>query len=137
MQASNRKWFFTVAILAALVALVVSCGRKELTPEQALTLLPGDSIFLLSANIQKISESGLYDRFAETEDAQKAAVAKLRTTRDAAAVDRALTRLENAAKDEVNLMPVFIDAVKAYCTLGEMIGVLKGVYGEYLEPAVF
>jgi methylmalonyl-CoA mutase N-terminal domain/subunit len=34
-------------------------------------------------------------------------------------------------------MPYFIDAAKAYCTLGEMIGVLKVVYGEYLEPAVY
>ncbi len=73
----------------------------------------------------------------ETERAQRAAVARLRTTRDAAAVERELTRLENAANEGVNLMPFFIDAARAYCTLGEMVGVLKGVYGEYLEPAVF
>ena len=73
----------------------------------------------------------------ETEDGQTAAVAKLRSTRDQAAAERELTRLENAARENVNLMPFFIDASKAYCTLGEMVGVLKGVYGEYLEPAVF
>jgi len=73
----------------------------------------------------------------ETEDGQNASVAKLRSTRDQAAAERELTRLENAARENVNLMPFFIDASKAYCTLGEMVGVLKGVYGEYLEPAVF
>jgi methylmalonyl-CoA mutase N-terminal domain/subunit len=73
----------------------------------------------------------------ETEDAQKDALRRLRVSRDSGAVARELARLEGAARDGVNLMPYFIDAAKAYCTLGEMIGVLKVVYGEYLEPAVY
>jgi methylmalonyl-CoA mutase N-terminal domain/subunit len=32
-------------------------------------------------------------------------------------------------------MPHFIDAVKADATLGEIIDVLRGVFGEYREPA--
>jgi methylmalonyl-CoA mutase N-terminal domain/subunit len=73
----------------------------------------------------------------ETEDTQKDALRRLRASRDSAAVARELARLERAARDGVNLMPSFVDAAKAHCTLGEMIGVLKVVYGEYLEPAVY
>jgi methylmalonyl-CoA mutase N-terminal domain/subunit len=34
-------------------------------------------------------------------------------------------------------VPFIIDAVKAYATAGEICGVLKGVFGEYKEPALF
>jgi len=34
-------------------------------------------------------------------------------------------------------MPLLLDAVRADATLGEMCGVLRGVFGEYREPAVF
>ena len=33
-----------------------------------------------------------------------------------------------------NLMPHFIRCAAAYATLGEMCGVLRGVFGEYREP---
>ena len=32
-------------------------------------------------------------------------------------------------------MPYIIDAVKAYATVGEVCNTLKGVFGEYKEPA--
>ena len=44
--------------------------------------------------------------------------------------------LEQTARDGGNLMPPFIEAVKAYATLGEIIETLKGVYGEYTEPII-
>ena len=52
-------------------------------------------------------------------------------------LSRALQRLENAARDgRDNLMPYIVDAVRAYATLGEMCNLLRGVYGEYREPAL-
>jgi len=42
-----------------------------------------------------------------------------------------------AAQDDVNLMPLLIDAAKAYCTVGEMVDVLKDQWGEFQQPAVF
>jgi methylmalonyl-CoA mutase N-terminal domain/subunit len=45
--------------------------------------------------------------------------------------------MENGARDgKENLMPFIIDAVRAYATLGEMCNLLRGVYGEYREPAL-
>jgi methylmalonyl-CoA mutase N-terminal domain/subunit len=61
---------------------------------------------------------------------------ELRARRDNAAVEGALARVSQAAKDGDNLMPHFIDAVKTYATLGEIIETLKVVYGEYVEPII-
>ena len=35
-----------------------------------------------------------------------------------------------------NLMPHLIEAVEAYATIGEICTVLRGVWGEFKEPAV-
>ena len=42
-----------------------------------------------------------------------------------------------AAQDDVNLMPLLVDCAKAYCTVGEMVDVLKDEWGEFQQPAVF
>jgi methylmalonyl-CoA mutase N-terminal domain/subunit len=53
-------------------------------------------------------------------------------------VSEALNKLRGAAeKEDVNLMPLILDAVKEYATLGEICGVLREVFGEYKAPAVF
>ena len=71
-----------------------------------------------------------------TADAQCAALAHLRQTRDGAAVDQALDRLREAALGADNLMPILLDAVRAYSTVGEMCDALRDVWGEYEEAAV-
>jgi methylmalonyl-CoA mutase N-terminal domain/subunit len=56
--------------------------------------------------------------------------------RSADTVAAALGRITAEAGDSTtNLMPAFIDAVKADCTLGEISGALEGVFGSYREPA--
>ena len=55
----------------------------------------------------------------------------VRRTRDNREVARRLKELEAAARGEENLMPPLLDAVKAYATLGEMMGVFREVFGEY------
>jgi methylmalonyl-CoA mutase N-terminal domain/subunit len=62
---------------------------------------------------------------------------KLRAERDNEAVGIILNRLRQSAGTTENLMPIFIDAVKAYATLGEICGVLREVYGEYRQQIVF
>ena len=57
---------------------------------------------------------------------------KVRETRDNEAVKKALDALKAGAKDEsVNLMPLILDAVRTYATLGEICNVLRDVFGEY------
>ena len=61
---------------------------------------------------------------------------KLREDRDSRAVQRSLEELGEAAHSKENLMPIIIDAVKKYATLGEITKVFKSVFGEY-EPTGF
>jgi len=69
-------------------------------------------------------------------EGQKKKLAKLRAERDNAAVNAALAKLEAACVDEnVNLMPIILDAVKTYATLGEICGVMRKVFGEYQAHA--
>ena len=56
---------------------------------------------------------------------------EIRRARDNQDVAEKLLALEQAAKGTDNLMPLMIEAAKAYATVGEMMDVLRGVFGEY------
>jgi methylmalonyl-CoA mutase N-terminal domain/subunit len=65
-------------------------------------------------------------------------VQALRARRDSAPVEAALTRLkEGAAREDVNLMPLIVDASSAYVTMGEMCEALRTVWGVWRETPVF
>jgi methylmalonyl-CoA mutase N-terminal domain/subunit len=68
---------------------------------------------------------------------QVAALERLRASRDRERVIRALDALRAAAAGNVNLMPVLVDAVKAYATVGEICGVLREVFGEHHAAQVY
>ncbi len=73
----------------------------------------------------------------EMVDRQVGNLEELKKRRDDVKVKEKLIALKEAAEGTENLMPHFIDCAHAYVTLGEMINVLKDVFGEYVEPAVF
>jgi methylmalonyl-CoA mutase N-terminal domain/subunit len=73
----------------------------------------------------------------EVEPAQRAAVQRLRASRDAGRLKRALDGLRDAACGDGPLMPAILDAARCDATVGEMTSLLKSVFGEYREPAVF
>jgi methylmalonyl-CoA mutase N-terminal domain/subunit len=62
---------------------------------------------------------------------------RVRRERDNTAVKRALDNLRRVADGTGNTMPIIIEAVKAYATLGEIMDVFRTSFGEYMEPAVF
>jgi methylmalonyl-CoA mutase N-terminal domain/subunit len=65
-------------------------------------------------------------------------LAEVKRTRSATDARDTLTALEKgAAASDVNLMPLLVDCAKAYCTVGEMVGVLKNQWGEFVQPTVF
>jgi methylmalonyl-CoA mutase, N-terminal domain len=65
-------------------------------------------------------------------------LAEVKRSRSAADVRSTLSALEVAAgKDDENLMPLLVDCAKAYCTVGEMVDVLKNQWGEFQQPTVF
>jgi methylmalonyl-CoA mutase, N-terminal domain len=64
-------------------------------------------------------------------DSQRAKLERLRAERDSGEVEKALARLHEAAEGDENTMPAIIEAVHAYCTLGEICGAMREVFGEY------
>ena len=63
---------------------------------------------------------------------------RVRASRDAAAVERALARLGDAARtDDENVMPWLVECCHAYATVGEMVATLKREWGEFREPIRF
>jgi methylmalonyl-CoA mutase N-terminal domain/subunit len=60
----------------------------------------------------------------------------LRRTRDNDRVRQTLNRLRTAAGTPQNLMPLILDAVRAYATLGEMCDALREAWGEYEEVPI-
>ncbi len=70
----------------------------------------------------------------EAERAQIKRLAQVRKERDQSAVDAALSRLEGVSRDRESLMYPIVDAVKAYASVGEICGVMRGVFGDYQPP---
>jgi methylmalonyl-CoA mutase N-terminal domain/subunit len=65
-------------------------------------------------------------------------VQALRAKRDSGAVETALAALKAAAaRDDVNLMPLIVDASRVYVTMGEMCDALREVWGVWRETPVF
>ena len=63
---------------------------------------------------------------------------RVRRTRDGERVGAALAALEQAAANpRENVMPRLLDAVRAYATMGEMMGAFRKVFGEYTETAIY
>lgn len=56
---------------------------------------------------------------------------EFKSRRDGAGVKSALDRIREDARNDVNLMPAFIDGAEANCTLGEMVQAVADVYGRY------
>jgi methylmalonyl-CoA mutase N-terminal domain/subunit len=64
-------------------------------------------------------------------------VKSLRSRRDSTVAEAALARLRQGAQGDENLMPLIVDAARAYVTMGEMCDVLREVWGTWRETPVF
>jgi methylmalonyl-CoA mutase N-terminal domain/subunit len=73
----------------------------------------------------------------QVESRQRARMAKLRSTRDAARVERALAALEAASRGSENLVPHLLECARAYCTLYEIRHAMERVFGGFKEPVFF
>jgi len=62
---------------------------------------------------------------------------KLKERRNNDKVRETLEKLREAAKGSENLMPFIMDTVREYATIGEIINILKEVFGTYHEDSIF
>jgi methylmalonyl-CoA mutase N-terminal domain/subunit len=68
---------------------------------------------------------------------QVASIEEVKAQRDRGAVARTLDALKRGAAGSANTMPLILDCVRAYCTVGEMSDALRQVFGTWEEPAAF
>ena len=74
------------------------------------------------------------------EDVEKKQIEKLNTLkskRNEEDAQNALKKVEEIAKTNENLIPYILDAVKKYCSVGEIIQAMKNVFGIYREDSIF
>ncbi|MCJ7685921.1 MAG: methylmalonyl-CoA mutase family protein, partial [Desulfobacteraceae bacterium] len=71
------------------------------------------------------------------EDEKVSGLTELKKNRDQALVKECLNDIRDVSEGSDNIMPALIKAVKSYVTLGEIIGVMKGVFGEYREDSIY
>ena len=64
-------------------------------------------------------------------------VRRFKASRDMAKVERRLGQLADACREPRNVMPILIEAVKDYVSLGEISDVYRQVFGLYREPIIF
>ena len=62
---------------------------------------------------------------------------RVRRERDNERVGITLSALDAAARGSQNTMPYLLDCARAYCTLGEIMGVFRNAFGEYTEIAMY
>jgi methylmalonyl-CoA mutase N-terminal domain/subunit len=93
-----------------------------------------DKRIVVGVNKFKINEGlpkGLLKVNPEVGRRQIEELKKLKEERDNYKVKENLKSLEKAAKTDTNLMPLILDCVKSYATLGEICDVLRSIFGEY------
>jgi methylmalonyl-CoA mutase N-terminal domain/subunit len=109
-----------------------SAYRFQQAVERGEKIIVGVNEFV-EADEKPIGTLYIDQTVAET---QCARLDRVRAMRNGDAVRASLGRLRDAARGDVNLMPLLVDAVRAYATVGEMCDALREVWGEYEESPV-
>ncbi len=69
----------------------------------------------------------------DVEKYQREKLAKIKGERDSHSVKKTLASLKQVAEGDGNIVPLILDAVRAYATVGEISDTLRDVFGEYRE----
>jgi methylmalonyl-CoA mutase N-terminal domain/subunit len=72
----------------------------------------------------------------KVEEEQCRSLKRLRVNRDNDRVSRALQHLKTVARGSENTVPAILDCARCYATEGEIVDVLREVFGEYQEPPI-
>jgi len=107
-----------------------SAFRLQRTMEEGARVVVGVNRFGSAADV-RVEDIMRVDPSVGRKQAER--LAALRGSRDNDAVKASLERIREAARGEDNLVPLFIEAVEAYATIGEICGVLREEWGEYQE----
>lgn len=107
--------------------------QKEV--ESGERIIVGENAFKLPEREEHPIE--LHETDPALEQRQIERIQKLRRERDNVRAQELLARIDSVARGAGSLMPLVLEAVKADLTCGEIMGALKGVWGEYTLATVF
>jgi methylmalonyl-CoA mutase N-terminal domain/subunit len=108
-----------------------SAYRYQQEVESAKRIIVGVNKF----QVKEPPLKGLLKVDPQVREVQVERLARLRASRDQKRVEASLKELKKMAQGSGNLMAPILGCVRAYCTLGEICDVLRGVFGEY-QPIV-
>jgi methylmalonyl-CoA mutase N-terminal domain/subunit len=105
--------------------------RHSMAVESGERKIVGENCF---ASADEPPPTKLYQPNPDALNEQLERLEQVRARRDDAEVRRALGRLEDAAVQGRNVMPDTVECVRAYATVGEIMGTLRDVFGTFQEP---
>ena len=109
-----------------------SAYQYQKAVERGEQIIVGVNKYFMDTEMSKTNILQIDETVRET---QLARLEQTKTKRDNGAVANVLEKLKKGAVENVNLMPLTVEAVKAYATVEEICTALRDVYGIYEEPA--
>ncbi len=109
-----------------------SAYQYQKAVERGEQIIVGVNKYFMQDELSKTNILQIDETVRET---QLARLEQTKTSRDNGAVANVLEKLKRGAVENVNLMPLTVEAVKAYATVEEICTALRDVYGIYEEPA--
>ena len=109
-----------------------SAYQYQKSVERGEQIIVGVNKYFMHDELSKTNILQIDETVRET---QLARLEQTKTKRDNGAVANVLEKLKKGAIENVNLMPLTVEAVKAYATVEEICTALRDVYGIYEEPA--
>ena len=106
------------------------CQKRIETGEQVVV---GVNRFASGKKSEKDSAVEILRLDPKVEKRQVESLRRLRSSRDSSRVSHALDRVREAAAGTENLMPVILDAVECFATVGEIADAMREVFGEHQE----
>jgi methylmalonyl-CoA mutase N-terminal domain/subunit len=143
MEAKAAEYIATIDRMGGMVAAIDSgypqkeiadaAYRYQLMEDRREKITVGVNKYVMtdekSIHFLKIDEAVEHDQIGRT--------GRFKAARDMAKVEKRLKQVAETCRNGQNLMPVLVDAVKDYASLGEISDVYRQVFGLYREPIIF
>ncbi len=143
MEAAAAEYIATIDRMGGMIAAIdQGYPQKEIADAAYRYQLMEDRKEKITVGVNKYvmaEEKGIHflkiDEGVELEQIER--TGRFKAGRDMTKVERRLAQLADACRNGQNLMPVLVDSVKDYASLGEIADVYRRVFGLYREPIIF
>jgi methylmalonyl-CoA mutase N-terminal domain/subunit len=143
MEAKAAEYIATIDRMGGMIAAIdEGYPQKEIADAAYRYQLMEDRREKITVGVNKYvmaDEKGIHflkiDEAVEHEQIER--TGRFKAARDMAKVEKRLKQVADACRVGQNLMPVLVDAVKDYASLGEVSDVYRQVFGLYREPIIF